>query len=134
MAKIKKDRRRETRRQAHTSSTVPDGITTWRAWRDRIARVVVVMLARKLMVAWQPLLPGAATAWKLAQDETRFASLLLMAGATFAPKDYDGVCLLCLERRIDELPGKWARGLHGRYATTGPVRPEIEYLTPVRGS
>ncbi len=57
-----------------------------------------------------------------------------MAGATFAPKDYDGVCLLCLERRIHELPGKWARGLHGRHAVTGAVRPEIEYLTPVRDS
>lgn len=102
-----------------------------RRWRDVIARTIVVFIVRKLMIAWQPLVKSAPRAWAIAGDDAKFAGILSLTAWVFEPKDSDRVCMTCLDRRIREMPAKHERGIHGRYATTGPPTRDLQYLEGV---
>jgi hypothetical protein len=98
-----------------------------RRWRDVVARTIVVVIVRKLMIAWKPLAKPAPRAWAIADDDAAFASILSLTAWVFEPKESDRVCMTCLDRRIREMPSKHEQGIHGRYATNGPPTRDLAH-------
>lgn len=101
-----------------------------RELRDRIARALAAFLIRKLLIDWRRLTHRAPSAWRIAYDDEQFTTLLAWAAWTFEPTDTDRVCMTCLDRRIRELPSKHEQGIHGRRATDGPPRRDMEHWRP----